>query len=757
MSENQIEYLKKVDSFFENEIVNKITGGKQNPFNIPAEKAIFFLVHKLMTEDSAPENVFIEVPVEEFGKAKTDSKNTNVFNFINFCGAVFAASVLAKYKSLDTKVLGKREKIKPYYSSFFSQFFEFPDPKTDPTGKILIVSKTEGFNHKWMSQVPTCRLIKTDDGSISKRCSGHDEPWVYFSANCRNAERLIREKMFDTIIIVGDRKIDAENLPRWKRMKLFKQLICIGSDNPTNQLTTYYKFSVHEIMASYIDVSDLIPTIEDHILKSICINYSDFNDKYQNDWIIPVLSENVVLNEKVFSFINCLEELREKGITFNFSPLSVYRFISPLSEEYTENLTDRFSERLTNELSITGELNRDEVCDELENQYRAILEVLKSGNLTKIEIVQSIIKAIRAKRADRLSFIHFIIPHKSDAIYLKKTFHLQDIQLIKEDSYIKKFKRIYQKENNKRNIFVFMHFSGRMEPVLKFMDKHSILGTRVFLQNYKNDNRWKTYLEKAKNNEISILSDALRKKVTNIEFIDDLINISELNLNDYSDDDSTFASDFSDNSLDYYTVEFEDGRKTELSGSIYFNGKMIDIEEVEEDDFIHYYQNNEVLFDEIWRKLNPGLQGIETYSNHWINALKVLSEAVYTKRKDMFEALKRYRWNGVPATLTNYLKETNTTLFPDKRKLKALKALCEENNLMNLDFVVNYSTIIKAKNALEGRKKLGRDLSGELISNVYAENITGDLYKKLGSELFNKALKKCIFSGMVRKVTKKNK
>ena len=192
-----------------------------------------------------------------------------------------------------------------------------------------------------------------------------------------------------------------------------------------------------------------------------------------------------------------------------------------------------------------------------------------------------------------------------------------------------------------------------------------------------------------------------------------------------------------------------------MSGSVWCNG-IVDIEDIEEENEILYYQNDEKIFEVIWTKLNPALSNIVKYSRYWIDALKELKKKPeFYSDEELHKALIKHKWNGGINSLKNYVRDNNSTQFPAKSKLRALKALCREKQLIGIDFYIHYDDVIREKNANDSKKKLGRELSSELLSKNEISQYSGSLFSKLGEELFNEAFEKCIKCGTVKSITKK--
>ena len=272
------------------------------------------------------------------------------------------------------------------YFSWLDSFIPVDEPKkilNDITGKVLIISHGEIEKGELKNSIPFCSIslphtkkkqvvnasVESSKDNYSKSYSTPIEPFIYLTAKVKNVEYLISKNEFETILVIGDKKFDSR-LTEWLDEGYFRKLIYLGTESKSSELETYYKYSISELKNIYISENDQKPNIEDFILKNLNIcNQVLQKGLIENNNIIPLVWQNKDLDAKISEFNTLLNEFKDKGLQFNFSPSFIYRYISEVTEEYRDKILNSFAEKMEGSLTFhdTEEITRSTVCDLLSN------------------------------------------------------------------------------------------------------------------------------------------------------------------------------------------------------------------------------------------------------------------------------------------------------------------------------------------------------------------------------------------------------
>ena len=197
------------------------------------------------------------------------------------------------------------------------------------------------------------------------------EPFLYLTVDCERVAQLVREKVFDTVICLGDAKFVTGN--EWMiTTGYFERMIYIGMNKPVSNARNYYSFAVSE-MHNWFDSPINQPIIE-----------------VQNDEAI---------DKSINAYKNIIKDLQENRGSLKYPIDSVYNYTFPLSEEIVEKLVDRFDEYLSSNLNSDSDTWRDPILIVYEN----IMKCLKNGgNKKKLEYLN---KLLTDKKKNRFFFI----------------------------------------------------------------------------------------------------------------------------------------------------------------------------------------------------------------------------------------------------------------------------------------------------------------------------------------------------------------
>ena len=761
-----MQYFEDINAFFTEKASQFFVEGKV-PFNNGFEASIFYLTTQLLKDENTGA-FFINVPTEELGP------NNHTKHYTDFCNAVLVAAgqhvfknnaaneipenntndiIYKKWKPksniflkrngcIPLSGMGTREEhveisgahpklqpmdlfsynksnaeasIKNYFSWLDSMSF---DQKivNNIKNKVLIISHGEIEKSFFANSIPYCSI--DESGKITH--SSPIEPMIYLARD-ENEKliSLIRSKDFDSIIVVGDRKFKTGGIKRISN-KYFNRIIYIGTQEPTNQLKTFYTYSPDEIRHLY-DIS---------------------TSSFSNEII-----EHQELNESIKSLIAKTREVKETGGEFKFSLLRIFNRTAPIDEEIKKYWIENFENSLLENL-VVGEENQ---FNELQEAYEAILVTLAEGNIAKIKYVQNTIKNNKIER------IFLIVNDKDEISYFKKIFKLKIDQIILRKSYLKKSKKI---KNHLGNKYIFLSFDKSYHEILKAMDRYLLMGNRIFLSIAENDPRFLYVNKSRKKYELDFLTHLSREAVTGIKYVkpsEEETEGKDLTLDNYTYDDNFDSIIAGIKNIERFRIEFDEGEPVTLDGSVIVDDELIDVADIEKNDEIKYYQNNPKLFDSAWQQFAPTLAAdIEKYSCLWKSTLLELNSFYKKNDKQLFEALLTYGWKTEITSLKAYLREGTEIQFPRVRSLEAIKKLCSSiENFENCDFIQEYSTLRKAQNANESRKKLGRILSNALLQDAIGNTSDEPFIKKISTlDLFTHLKEKCIQSGTVKNKTK---
>ena len=107
------------------------------------------------------------------------------------------------------------------------------------------------------------------------------------------------------------------------------------------------------------------------------------------------------------------------------------------------------------------------IIDYLEDKLSEALDVLSDGNTKKIESLNSLLNAIKNKNTGKLKNIHIVVPHKNDILFLCDKLKVSEDLFILDNSYKRKIISRYNKDNSKKNIFIFVSVGKETKTFLK--------------------------------------------------------------------------------------------------------------------------------------------------------------------------------------------------------------------------------------------------------------------------------------------------
>jgi hypothetical protein len=767
-------YLEDVKEFFDTQ-VRELFIENQNPFQNGFETSIFYLISRLLNKE-ANGAYFINIPMRELGTERAPGNNHEI-NYSGFCNSVLLAAgikvfdlnkgntipennegdyifvnneifitkkngfaVIRNKKRRPNQIAGNyplllndgeysyntRNNAELIISNYFCWLKSFKrDTKilNNINNKILIISHSEISKASFFKSIPICTI--TEDGC--KTYSSPLEPFIYLSrsSTITELEEMVRTNFFSTIIFLGDRKFDGNDV--WDiDNQYFDKIIFIGANAPTNQIKNYYVYSRSEMHRYY-----KTPTIE-----------------YVNKILV-----NEELDDAVQKFNEIVKEISTNGGSLKFSPLIIYNITTPVDDVDKDYKMEWFEHVLNDNLVNGGENSYENLTIAFEN----ILIKLKNGNQSKLTYFQNLRDEHTLKNEDKKLF--YIVENRNELLFLKNNYKINEKNIFTKSSYFTKIKGI---KNRTRNKFVFFTFGRFSLEILKVMDQLSIIGDRIFISYGNKDLRFNSIQEELNKYENSSLSHSSREDVTAIKYekskpIGEEIEVKESTLDDYNYNDNDVTSFSRPVKIERFRVEFDKGESVTLDGSVIVDYALKDAADIEKNDEIKYYQNDPELFENAWMEFAKDMAAnIDYFSRLWKITLSELKS--YYRRKDnvLFKALTNFGWKTEITSLKAYLREGNDIQFPRPTSLIALKKLCESlDQFNNCDFIANYSDLRKAQSANEDRKKLGRILSNALLQDAIGNTSDESFIKKISTTgIFNQLKDKCIHSGTVKNSTK---
>lgn len=761
-------YLKKVRSFFDEKSDTQFENG--------LERAIFYLISKILNQEKGGIKYFIKIPMREIGV------EDYIDSYVKFCGSVaFSAGKFVyeynaknelpeiylgeffEYKnaiyvqrgkySFKVEEVGNRNgnnasvefknKCFPRLSNTYdysgnsgrksilnfknwaSIFNDKPQILNNIDKKVLIISHSEIEKSDWVKMIPHCKI--DENGNLHH--SSPMESFIYLARD-ENAMllQMVEKEIFDSVIFLGDSKFRSDRNWSVRRGKI-KKIIYVGYHEPQGILE-YYTFSPNEIFNFY-GVSN----------ESIQFKKED-------------IQFSPLLNQALIKFVENVKEIQNKGIEFKFSLQALINRTAPIDEFSKEKMEDWFENFILNNFSFSQE----DYLELLLASYSGILEALNNGTSQKISFIKKIVNDTSDKKKDTL---YFIVSQKDEIDYLANLFGIKREQFILFRSFSRKLKFIINSKkhkNNKKNKYVFLAYDNKYNDLIKMMDNYTLLGERIFVG--KVDSRYKSIKNEREKYFIELLSKECREEINGIKFeIPSIIEeevVDNLTLEDFE-----FDSDYEfilqrDLKVENYQICLENGSTITLNGNVIIEDEIEDVGDLKLGDEFVYYRNDQILFDRVWHLYQPGLANqIDNYSQIWKNTLIDL-KFFFTNEKQLLEELKYFKWKTELPTLRAYLRENCQTQFPRYGSLSSIKKLCDSLEEFREDpFVQNYENIRRAQKALSLKVKLGRVVCKALYESNLGRDSDEDIVKKIvEADLFEELREKCLFSGKVLSIKK---
>ena len=758
----------KVRSFFDEKSDKQFENG--------LEKAIFYLISKILNQEKVGIKYFIKIPMREIGIDNyTDS-------YIEFCGSVaFAAGKnvyetninnevpeikLGEYFEFKSSIYIQRGhnsfKVEDYgkrngnndsfefkntkfprlsnafdysgkagrktildFKSWAGKFNENPQILNNIDKKVLIISHSEIEKSDWVKRIPHCKI--DENGNLH-----HSSPMesLIYLARDENSKLLemVENKFFDSVIFLGDSKFRTDRNWSVDRGKI-KKIIYVGYHEPEGTIE-YYTFSPNEIFDYY------------------GVPYESIQFKKED------IQFSQELNDAIFSFIENVKEIQTKGIDFKFSLQALINRTAPIDEFSKEKMEEWFENYILNSFSFSQEV----YLELLLSSYSGILDALSKGVLQKISLIKRIIRETSEKKMDSL---YFIVSQKDEIDYLNTSFGIKKEQIIQFRSFNRKLKSIINSKkhkNNKKNKFVFLAYDNKYNDLIKLMDNYTLLGERIFVG--KADNRFSSIKIERDKYFIELLSKECREEIIGIKF--EIPSVKEEEVTDNRTlEDFEFDSDYEfilqrDIKVENYQISLENGSIITLNGNVIIEDEIEDVGDLKVGDEFVYYRNEQILFDKVWHLYQPELANqIDNYSQIWKNTLIDL-KGFFKDEKQLLEKLKLFKWKTELPTLKAYLRENCQTQFPRYSSLSSIKKLCESLEEFSEDpFVLNYENIRRAQKALSLKVKLGRVVCKSLYESNLGIVSNEDIVKIImEADLFEELREKCLCSGKVLTIKK---
>jgi hypothetical protein len=769
-----MKYIDDINSFHENKFGENFNN-ENSPFKNGLEKAIFCLVQDILKKENGA--FFVEVPMRELGA------KDHAANYAAFCGAIAFAAALSTYKNneknkqpeienmeyfYDRKIFIRRgdyklpfddygtrnehnttlpivnplhkpkllspdkfiynnkngtNKVKDFFT-WANTIDENPMILNNVSQKTLIISHGDIDKSKWVEKIPHCTI--TDDGK--EIYSSPMEPLLYLArAENDRLRKLVEDKMFETIIFIGDAKFFDGGL--WAlRKKCFKRKIYIGKNMP-DTAEDFYCFSPTEIQQYYgSEITD--------------VNFE----------FIQANSES--LENKFAALIECFDKNKNDIGTFSFSLLPLLNRTVPIDVEFKEQLLEWFDNKLMSTLSFSDHEN---LSEELTKAYIDILDALSNGNESKLKELDIVIKKNDIKK------VIIIVNHRDEIDYFSKKYVIDKNRIVTLNSFSKKFKKhAYSNSDNKRNVYIFLAYNANYDECLQMLDSFSLSGKRIFIG--LKDSRFDRILSARRKIINYFQSSQCREDYTGIKFQSEYINedlkgADKLSINDFLFDDEYDFVVQKNQKLVTYSVTLEDDTKVVLSGTVEVENIISDIDDLSVGDTFTYYTPQTEIFNAIFNRLYPNLNDeIEQCGKYWISALREIYEQEFKKKiKPMYDKLMEYGWKTHDGTLKLYLSDRNNVQFPQSSSLRALKKYCDQINSIDFnecsEFKNHYNEVRKAQKAQSLKNKLGRVLSRNLL-----EEKTGidksEFIKTIREDLWTELKDNCLKTGIVKDIKK---
>jgi hypothetical protein len=783
-------YLVKMQETWQ---VSSLVQEKGVSFDNPFDYAIFNLVYRFLNSFSDGPS-FIEVPSKELG-SENFSKN-----YENFCSAVLTAAVefalepsrveeilpkeeinlddyylnprgkvmlmVAQNRARDVSTIGTRDNsivsVRPNFKSVkllkeygynglngqrtVKKYIDWlkSSGKIDSEAiftskyKILIVSHAEIEASTLSKVIPYCSI--KEDGSLNY--SSPIPPFIYFARDhsTPKVHELVQKKLFDAIIMLGDKKISSSDVWSFAN-NYFKKAIYIGKNSPY-------------VLDAYVD-SELSRRHYSFALSEMH-QYYGLKHKIQFD-------QRTFANDELDNLIGgFFEKLNQVDANLRFD-LSLFKDLTAkISDPQKEWFLDYFDQKIITE----GDYEID--YSELKEKFQDILDFLeKEGNTEKLSAFNET-RNQAGKKEEVFAVVHnkFEIENLSDQLQIPESSILP----------LKNFgRKLRAKKNNilesrKEKIFVFLSLPyGYEGSILQALDSFNVIGERVFLTSTTKNPRI-TKLINARNlsNKLK-MQNPVREEITGIPFEDDgifeeidqvgvLTSIDDLELNEYVN----FAIKPKTYQRQYYNVQLLGHDE-----SYYIAGKvvdaneieLIDLSEVKGGDSIIFYRHHAPSFETIWELIYPGFSDdILKYSE----IMRDIVKRILNYQKNDFDRLfKKLQSLGLKTSFNSIKRLGNdevTTLFPRLDTLKALKFFCEQTEeFKNHPFVKEFQKILKAKKGVELKKKLGNRLSNSLLDSYCGFEVEDVELSKLfkdNPQLLAASLESCIVLGEVKSIKK---